>query len=226
VHTNYIQSVRETFIALKDLRSFAPNGTLEIKNASFVVDAPTIFGSRNEEYIAAEIAWYESQSRIVCDLFEIYGKPVKIWQDVADYNNRINSNYGWCIYSPENGLQYNNVLCELSENPTSRRAAMYYTRPSMHGDAVNKDGNDHMCTYAVHYTISDNGMCLEASVMMRSNDAVFGFTNDVAWQKHVQLKLADELGLHIGPIHWFANSLHVYPRHFHLVPAMNIISER
>ena len=52
---------------------------------------------------------------------------------------------------------------------------------------------------------------------MRSNDAIFGFKNDYAWQYHVQTKLAQELGLVRGTIHWNAGSLHVYERHFYLV---------
>ena len=215
--TYYIQDIRDEFIRLKEKQLYTPDDMLEIKNAHFTVDAPTIFGKINEEYIKAEIEWYESGSLVSQDLFKLYGKSVKVWQDVTGYDGIINSNYGWCIYSPDNWLQYNNVVAELDENPTSRRAVMYYTRPSMHGDAVDFGKNDHICTYAVHYSIDSITNQLIATVMMRSNDAIYGFTNDVAWQKHVLHKLANELELSPGPIQWFANSLHIYPRHHDLV---------
>ena len=57
-------------------------------------------------------------------------------------------------------------------------------------------------------------------VYMRSNDAVFGFDNDVLWHMHVQKKLCEDLGKALNvavfpqKIVWHAGSLHVYERHF------------
>jgi thymidylate synthase len=58
---------------------------------------------------------------------------------------------------------------------------------------------------------------LNAVVQMRSNDVVFGYRNDYAWQKHVLQKLAKDLGVVEGDIYWNAGSLHVYERHFNMV---------
>jgi thymidylate synthase len=54
---------------------------------------------------------------------------------------------------------------------------------------------------------------------MRSNDAVFGYKNDYAWQKHVLQELVNELGWYnqIGDIYWNVASLHVYERHFKFI---------
>jgi len=52
---------------------------------------------------------------------------------------------------------------------------------------------------------------------MRSNDVVFGYKNDYAWQVHVHEQLANDLGVIPGEIHWNVGSLHVYERHFNLV---------
>ena len=52
---------------------------------------------------------------------------------------------------------------------------------------------DFMCTTHVQYFI--NGNLLDASVYMRSNDAVFGYINDLAWQRYVLMKLALDLGV-------------------------------
>lgn len=52
---------------------------------------------------------------------------------------------------------------------------------------------------------------------MRSNDVVFGYKNDFAWQQYVALQLCDDLALQLGNIVWNVGSLHVYERHFGLI---------
>jgi thymidylate synthase len=191
--------------------------TIEIINASFIADNPVIFGSVNEDYVKRELDWYKSQSLNVND---IPGGAPQVWKDVSSNNGLINSNYGWCIYSEENGNQYNNAKTELFINICSRRAVMIYNRPSMHDD-YNVDGmSDFMCTNAVQYLIRDGK--LHALVYMRSNDAVFGYKNDYAWQKHVLQQLVSDLNdnwIHVeeGSIYWNVASMHVYERHFHLI---------
>lgn len=212
------------------------NTTIEIIGASFVADSETLFGTVNSDYITREEAWYDSMSLNVND---IPGGPPAIWTAVADKDGFINSNYGWCIYSPENVLtdlqlasippgategymsQYKYVLQELKYNPMSRRATMIYTRPTMWLD-YNKNGrSDFMCTVDVQYVIREGAV--HAIVRMRSNDAVFGFKNDRNWQQHVLEKLTAELNAdlgsnyEVGKLYWHAGSLHVYARHYHLV---------
>ena len=64
---------------------------------------------------------------------------------------------------------------------------------------------------------------LHCVVQMRSNDVVFGYKNDYAWQKEVLTRLEKDLyyGGHPlkkgGKIHWQVQNLHVYERHFDLV---------
>jgi thymidylate synthase len=58
---------------------------------------------------------------------------------------------------------------------------------------------------------------LHAIVQMRSNDVVFGYKNDYAWQSYVLDNLCLETGVQRGDIHWNVGSLHVYERHFDLV---------
>lgn len=211
--TNYI---REVFKSLLENGDFVIDKTgvkmLEIVGANFIADQPAIFGTPNQDYIRREIEWYESMSLNVND---IPGGPPAIWQQVASESGHINSNYGWCIWNDDNWRQYDHVLAELQNNPNSRRAVMIYTRPSMWHD-YNVDGmSDFMCTNAVQYLIRHG--VLEAVVQMRSNDVVYGYKNDYAWQKHVQNTLAEELGIEAGDIHWQVGSLHVYERHFDLV---------
>lgn len=186
--------------------------TLEIMNASFIADHPAIIGTVNEDYVERELAWYKSQSLNVND---IPGETPAIWKAVATEDGYINSNYGWCIWSDENHNQYTNVLDELKKNPDSRRANMIYTRPTMHSDYNRNGMSDFMCTNNVQYLIR-NGE-LNAFVYMRSNDAVFGYKNDWAWQKHVLDSLCKELNVPAGQIYWNVSSLHIYERHFQLL---------
>lgn len=186
--------------------------TIEIINASFIADEETIFGEPNRDYIEREIQWYESCSLKVED---IPGKVPEIWKKVANTDGEINSNYGYLIYSIDNGFQYDNTKWELLKNPDSRRAIMIYTRPSMYIDYNHKDMSDFICTNTVQYVIRDNK--LHAIVQMRSNDAWAGYRNDYAWQKHVLNKLANDLEIDAGLIFWNAGSLHLYEKQFNLV---------
>lgn len=192
--------------------------TIELVGASFLADEDAIFGAVNWDYVRREIAWYDSMSLKVAD---IPGGAPKVWQTVASKNGEINSNYGWAIYSTENDKQYWSVMLELLANPNSRRAVMIYTRPTMHTD-YNRDGmSDFMCTNAVQYMIRNND--LHAVVQMRSNDVVFGYKNDRAWQHEVMGRLLDDLNSKgdnrygMGSLTWQVGSLHVYERHFDLI---------
>ena len=67
-------------------------------------------------------------------------------------------------------------------------------------------------------------LILHCVVQMRSNDVVFGYKNDFAWQEYVRNQLIRDLRifdtlepLEKGDIHWQVQNLHVYERHFDLV---------
>jgi thymidylate synthase len=209
-----VQDIREYLLRELQAENFVVDKTgvktIEMIGACFEADEPSIFGDVNEEYIQRELEWYKSQSLYVDD---IPGITPAIWKQVASTEGKINSNYGWAIYSEDNGLQYLNVLDELTKNPNSRRAVMIYTRPTMWSDYNHNGMSDFMCTNAVQYMIRDGQ--LVAVVQMRSNDVVFGYRNDYAWQKYVADQLTKDLGLDVEPkIIWNVGNLHVYERHF------------
>lgn len=202
--------------------------TIELQGIQFEADKDSIIRKPNYDYADREIQWYESQSLNVND---IPGGAPTIWKQCADVNGDINSNYGWMIYSKENGSQYNNCIWQLVNDPTSREACMIYNRPSMHVDATSNHKHDFCCTYAVQCFLNaikvdegqianSNGYMLDYHVFMRSNDAVFGFCNDYLYHDHVMNKmirdLSEKLGCPIyrGKLIWNAGSLHVYERHF------------
>jgi len=210
--------LRSSFALKLDSEDFVIDKTgvkmLELVGSCFKADEPLIFGTVNEEYIQRELDWYMSQSLSV---YDIPGGPPKIWEQVSSKHppGWINSNYGWCIFSFQNGMQYERVVKELQTNPWSRRAVMIYTRPSMHTDYNSGGMSDFMCTNAVQYMIR-NGK-LTAIVQMRSNDIWAGYRNDYAWQKYVLDRLAGDLNVEAGDIIWNAGSLHCYERDFYLI---------
>lgn len=193
--------------------------TIEIQNAHFRADKSWIVRKPNYEYFDKELAWYTSQSLNIND---IPGGAPKMWQACASKDGFINSNYGWCIFSKENGSQYNSCLTKLLLDRHTREAIMIYNRPSMQTD-YNKDGmHDFMCCQNVQYFINEhNGQqFIDCIVNFRSNDAVFGYCNDYLWEAYVLEKLASDMSLATrenilaGYIYWNAGSLHIYERHF------------
>jgi thymidylate synthase len=188
--------------------------TIELIGASFLATENSIFGEPNADYIDAEINWYLSGSTNIFDIY-VDRDPPKAWEYSANRHGEINSNYGHLIFSDIYYRQYDNVLTELLENPDSRRAAMIYNRPSIWTEFNENSKNDFICTNAVTYYIRNNK--LQSVVQMRSNDVVFGYKNDYAWQQYVLKTLARDLGIKPGFIHWQVQNLHVYERHFHLV---------
>jgi thymidylate synthase len=198
--------------------------TIELIGASFIADEPALFGTPSEEYIAAELKWYESMSTNINDIYpNLYRDPPAAWQHAANKHGEINSNYGLLIYSPKYFNQLENVVDELQRNPDSRRACMVYNRPSIWKEYNENGKSDFICTNAVTYYIRNNE--LQAVVQMRSNDAVFGYKNDYAFQRYVMQEVCNEYNamnifeddIAPGFMIWQVQNLHVYERHFHLV---------
>ena len=223
---NTTRDIAKTFINSLKNEEFVTDRTgqktIEMLGATFLADEPAIFGTPNESYIEIEKAWYESQSTNVNWITDTYNRNVpEAWKYAANTYGEINSNYGHIIYSDKYHHQFGRVLDELLTNKDGRRATMVYTRPSI-WEEYNEDGkNDFICTNAVTYYIRDGK--IHCVVQMRSNDVVFGYKNDYAWQLHVLKQLTDEYnacsmeGMDIGNIIWQVQNLHVYERHFDLV---------
>ena len=225
-----VKDIRKHFINELWDKSFVidRNGmtTIELLGASFLATEPSIFGTPNQEYIDSEINWYDSQSTNINDIKE-FEDPPKCWQQSANKHGEINSNYGHLIFSDKYHNQYGQVLDELIRNPDSRRACMVYNRPSIWIEYNENNKNDFICTNSVTYYIRDN--ILHAVVQMRSNDVVFGYKNDYAWQFEIMNRLVKDWNdckfeeydtgdkISLGSMIWQVQNLHVYERHFHLV---------
>ena len=195
--------------------------TIELIGASFFADQPAIFGTPNQTYIDKELQWYKSQ---ITNVNAIGGKVPEAWKYAANDYGEVNSNYGQIIYSDKYHHQYGRVLDELLENPDGRRASMIYNRPSIWEEYNENGKSDFICTNAVTYYIRDDK--LHCVVQMRSNDVVFGYKNDFAWQLYVLEDMVKDYNdcksqnyeeIKTGDIIWQVQNLHVYERHFHLV---------
>lgn len=227
MHT--VSDIRQYFIKELNNQSFTldRNGSkiIELIGASFIADEPAIFGTSSEEYIAAELKWYESMSTNIKDIYGETKEPPSAWKLSANKHGEINSNYGLLIYSKKYHEQLKNVVNQLDRNPDTRRACMIYNRPSIWVE-YNENGKcDFICTNAVTYYIRKNE--LQAVVQMRSNDVWAGYRNDWAWQRYVMQKVCDmynDMNLFNDPITpslliWQVQNLHVYSRNFYLVDA-------
>ena len=190
---------------------------VELINASFIADESSIFGTPDSDWNEREVAWYLTQSLNIND---IEGNIPILWKSIATSSGEINSNYGWCVFSEENGFQYFKALDALIANPNSRQSIMIYTRPSMHIDSCRDGMKDFMCCTHSQFFIRDN--TLLNSVYFRSNDAVYGYKGDLHWHQTVYDSFHHSLSSHYPdliktPIVWNAGSLHVYERHFPLI---------
>lgn len=220
------------------------NGTKELLHTVFLADKNYIVRKPKEPYQTNELEWFISQSRSVKDLKSFAGFIPKIWNDISDENSIINSNYGWCCLSEENGSQFYNAMKHLEKDENSRRAIMIYNRPSMHKDwsdgrAIQHDGlrypindyewhdlhshmykllrGDFMCCQNNHFIIRDNKLIM--TVHMRSLDAVYGYNADYIWfdwifNKAVQYLKKTYPELERGEMVIYADSVHVYEMHY------------
>jgi thymidylate synthase len=226
-----VKDIREYFIneLINERFTIDKTGqkTIELIGASFLADESCIFGQLNEEYIQKELEWYNSMSTNINDIYGDEKEPPQAWKYSANKHGEINSNYGLLIYSEKYFNQFERVVDELFKNPDGRRAIMVYNRPSIWKEFNENGKSDFICTNAVTYYIRDGK--LHAVVQMRSNDVIFGYKNDYAWQKHVMKKVCDDFNLKnscdktfgniltVGDLYWQVQNLHVYQKHFHLV---------
>ena len=182
-------------------------GTKALFNIGFTIENPTdkVITNKernwNEEYAAAEWAWYLSGNPRISALGELYGKIPPIWRRMADENGEVNSNYG---YQWRRNDQLENVINMLKRNNETRQAAISI----YDGKAIHQYATDTPCTYAVQFTIVQGKLYM--SVYMRSNDLWYGFCNDQYQFASLQEMVAERLNLPVGTYYHHAHNLHLY----------------
>lgn len=184
--------------------------TKAIFNVGFQIENPldNLITDKNRDwsltYAFAEWQWYLSADRSIYKLKELYGSVPKIWQNIADENGLVNSNYGAYWFGNN---QYDKVVDILKKDPESRRASLSI----YNADNIDQYEKDTPCTYAINFTILNDK--LNMTVMMRSNDLWFGFCNDQYCFSKLQEKMSKDLDVEVGTYFHFVNNLHIYNRH-------------
>jgi len=169
----------------------------------------------NINYAIAEWLWYVSSNQKVNNI----SKLASIWADIQDQFGEAESNYGSYIFPVLNKMyisQWNWVVNELVSDPDTRRATIAINQP-YHKE---KNSKDYPCTQYIQFFIREG--VLDMGVYMRSNDAIFGFCNDVftfaLFQQLMLNHLNDHgMNLHLGTYYHNAGSFHIYERHFKMM---------
>ena len=101
----------------------------------------------------------------------------------------------------------------MKKTPNSRQAWIL----TYDGKEKDKYAFDTPCTLAVGFDINPaTPDCLNMTVMMRSNDIIYGFCNDQYCFSKLQEIVAEELGLKVGTYYHFAHDMHIYDYHYNL----------
>jgi thymidylate synthase len=199
-------------------RPCSPRGQsiLELEDYQFTL-APyerlTSFRARglNLAYCIEEFLWYLRGDRYDTSI----EKHATMWAKIKDPRDLgFNSNYGQYIFGQR---QFAWVVEELMRDADSRRACMVL----LNRGHLREDNPDVVCTYGLNFRIR-NGT-LKMSVSMRSNDAIFGMTNDVFCFSLLQEAVLAALrkraypDLTMGTYTHKVDSFHVYERHFEML---------
>jgi len=183
-------------------------------------------------YLLGEFIWYISGSSDPAGILPY----AKFWDSIRSLGvnglyekGTINSNYGNRLFGhselpaftaqtstlskPRPINQWNSTVALLKADPDCRQAIM-----NIHVPSDRHAGNrDVPCTLSLQWMIRSDKLHL--IVNMRSNDIIFGFTNDVfqftMLQEAMMLQLRDTYpNLQLGIYCHNAGSMHVYDRHF------------
>lgn len=184
--------------------------------------SPYIYLHKNfqtpKKYVKSELDWYKSMDLSIIGHEGIESNPTWNACCTKDDKKEINSNYGWCVFSEENGSQYDNALKVLKKDKTSRNAIIVYNRPEIYKDYKRDGMHDMICTMYSHFFVRKNKLYMVHN--MRSNDIRFGFIcSDLAWNCFVYQNFYEDLkevypDLEIGNIIWTSDSMHIYSRHY------------
>lgn len=161
------------------------------------------------KYIKEEFKWYLCGDRFDTSIT----KHASMWKDLINKDGSINSNYGQYIFSDGS---FQRVVYTLKKDKDSRRAHISI----LGNDHLRSYTKDYPCTLGINFRIRDNK--LNMTVMMRSNDAVYGLGNDLPafsfLHEMMFVMLKDTYPeLEYGEYYHFANSFHVYEKHFEMV---------
>jgi thymidylate synthase len=190
---------------------------LEIENATLVFEPHdsivSSFKDRNLklQYCKQEFLWYLRGDRFD-DEIEKYSSA---WAKIRQKDGGYNSNYGQYMFGDSGQFVY--VVETLLRDRDSRRACMVL----LNAYHLYHENTDTVCTYSLSFRIRENK--LNMTVNMRSNDVIFGTTNDVFCFGLIHrmvlcyLQMAAYPFLELGNYAHRVDSLHVYERHWEMI---------
>jgi len=177
--------------------------TLEIENFTYTV-APFVrfnsFEGRNFnlKYLKREMLWYIKADPTDLSITEHAAQWGKI---VA--NGKLNSNYG-SYWFGKYGVRH--VISLLQKDSMSRRAVIPMYGTDM--DHMDIDAKDVPCTLAIEFRLRKGK--LNCRVIMRSQDILWGMTNDLPTFSFLQEIVATLLNAELGTLTVSVGSFHVY----------------
>lgn len=205
------EAFENLFFEIQEYGTLTNVGTKALYNIGFSIENPlervitTPWRKFSTKYAEKEYEWYLSGDRSV----EEIKKYAKIWDKMHNGDNIVNSNYGW-QWMREN--QLDKCIEQLKKSKDTRQA--WFT--IFDGKEKDMYEFDTPCTLSVGFDIKPHINKLDMTVLMRSNDLVFGFCNDqYCWTK-LQETIANELNIPIGSYYHFAHDLHIYERHYNM----------
>lgn len=173
----------------------------------------------NLAYAKREWQWYVGADKFDSSIEE----HATMWKKLQQPDGSYYSNYGQYIFgrTPKDEgdaevSQFDYVVDTLRADPNSRRASIVL----LAREHLFPENTDVVCTYAINFAIENNR--LQMTVMMRSNDVIFGFTNDAFCFSNLYMFVYALLveaypALRPGEYVHFTNSMHVYDRHYQMI---------
>ena len=184
------------------------NNTIRLQNVGFYMAYPERnhiteeWRQWNAKYAEREWNWYLSHSRDVSEL----QKHAPIWKRMHGGDCQVNSNYGW-LWNRNKQLQ--KVIEKLEDNPDTRQAWLTL----YDGKEMDDYEYDTPCTLSIGFKViiyDEFEKILNMTVLMRSNDLIFGFCNDQYCFSQLQKYVASRIGATVGNYYHFAQDLHIY----------------
>lgn len=204
---------------IRDGVKSSPRGQeiLEIEDYMLTLDPTnsntfTSFAARNLniDYIKAEMLWYLRAN----PYDDMITEAAQMWTDIRQPDGQFFSNYGQYWFGEQGGFYW--VVAELIRDKDSRRAVI----PMLNASHLFPGNKDVVCTESISFRIRDNK--LNMSVNMRSQDAIWGLTNDVPcfhmlWELVFERLRRIYPDLLMGRYRHKLDSLHVYKRHYKML---------
>ena len=172
-------------------------------------------------YTYRELDWYEKGDLRVSHV------PAKFWETLADIEGNVVSNYGYLIKgdkSEGNALEvpeeemigttsdhwlrtpYEWAKMSLLNDKNTRQAIVRINKPKH----LYYGTKDIPCTMYLNFLVRDERLHL--IVRMRSNDLTFGFPYDIVYFSKLLHEMAKDINVEAGPLHFSADSMHIYER--------------